>query len=506
MDVAERQRPRREQRRASRCRAHRASSRSRGSPSPPRSARDSTRAYTIVVARGSILSYFDHPPLHQWIAHFAALPLGEGAATRLPFIALVRRDRLADFALTRRLFGARAGLIALVRAQPHAVLLRLRRQLGRARRPAAVRAWRRRARRWRELFFDAPDAARRLAALARRRALARPRRPVEIQRRALRRWASSAFVALAPAPAALARASRALSGGAGRAGVIAPVIRVERAHTAGSRSRSRARAARPAGGWRPAPASARWRSARSPFCRPGSSCPWRPRCRLARGARGRRAAAVPALPRPAADRRLHAHAAVGRARLAALADARLVLRLPLLGAWLDRRLRGALGRLQRWAIASAALLARRSPSSSSAGGDGLARRASLRLRPGAVDPTLETFDWGALRAAPALNAGARFRRRDQMADGGKIALALGPDTPVFVFSDDPRGMALLVDSGDGSSAATGVSVVRARPTCAMRTRCGAARFPGFDRRAAAVHVDGAAGATKSRWRSFRRTA
>ena len=71
-------------------------------------------AYTIVVARRLDLSYFDHPPLHQWIAHFAALALGEGAATRLPFIALFAATGWLMFALTRRLFDARAGLIALV--------------------------------------------------------------------------------------------------------------------------------------------------------------------------------------------------------------------------------------------------------------------------------------------------------------------------------------------------------------------------------------------------------
>ena len=56
------------------------SSRWRGSPSPPLSAPDTTKSYTIVVARRLDLSYFDHPPLHQWIAHFAALILGEGTA------------------------------------------------------------------------------------------------------------------------------------------------------------------------------------------------------------------------------------------------------------------------------------------------------------------------------------------------------------------------------------------------------------------------------------------
>ncbi len=70
-------------------------------------------AYTIVVARRLDLSYFDHPPLHQWIAHYAALALGEGAATRLPFIALFAATGWLTFALTRRLFGARAGLVAL---------------------------------------------------------------------------------------------------------------------------------------------------------------------------------------------------------------------------------------------------------------------------------------------------------------------------------------------------------------------------------------------------------
>src|SRR5580704_6673993 len=45
-------------------------------------------SYTLAIARNLSLSYFDHPPLHQWIAHFAALTLGEGAATRLPFIFL----------------------------------------------------------------------------------------------------------------------------------------------------------------------------------------------------------------------------------------------------------------------------------------------------------------------------------------------------------------------------------------------------------------------------------
>jgi hypothetical protein len=69
-------------------------------------------AYTLTVARRLSWSYFDHPPLHQWIAHFAALALGEGALVRLPFIALFAITGWLMFLLTRDLFGPRAGLLA----------------------------------------------------------------------------------------------------------------------------------------------------------------------------------------------------------------------------------------------------------------------------------------------------------------------------------------------------------------------------------------------------------
>ena len=71
-------------------------------------------SYTLVLSRQLALSYFDHPPLHQWIAHFAALALGEGQASRLPFVALFAATGWLMFALTRRLFDARAGLVALI--------------------------------------------------------------------------------------------------------------------------------------------------------------------------------------------------------------------------------------------------------------------------------------------------------------------------------------------------------------------------------------------------------
>ena len=71
-------------------------------------------SYTLVISRQLALSYFDHPPLHQWIAHFTALALGEGRAARLPFIALFAATGWLMFVLTRRLFDARAALVALM--------------------------------------------------------------------------------------------------------------------------------------------------------------------------------------------------------------------------------------------------------------------------------------------------------------------------------------------------------------------------------------------------------
>lgn len=71
-------------------------------------------SYTIANARDLSLSYFDHPPLHYWIAH-AFLPiLGDGRAARLPFILLFTGSSWLLYLLTRRLFGAWAGVWAVL--------------------------------------------------------------------------------------------------------------------------------------------------------------------------------------------------------------------------------------------------------------------------------------------------------------------------------------------------------------------------------------------------------
>jgi len=63
-------------------------------------------------------------------------------------------------------------------------------------------------------------------------------------------------------------------------------------------------------------------------------------------------------------------------------------------------------------------------------------------------------------------------------DGGKVGLALGPNKPILVFSDDPRGLAFLSDSADfiGRDAAIVVAWDRRDATEARL----APYFAGFD--------------------------
>ena len=71
-------------------------------------------AYAIASGRLMSLSYFDHPPLHFWLAHLGELLCGEDWAARMPFIALGAGASWLMFLLTRRLFEARAALWAVI--------------------------------------------------------------------------------------------------------------------------------------------------------------------------------------------------------------------------------------------------------------------------------------------------------------------------------------------------------------------------------------------------------
>lgn len=69
-------------------------------------------SYSIAVARDLHASYFDHPPMHYWLAHAVEPLVGVSRMGRLPFILLFGGSAWIMFVLTRRLFGDAAGLWA----------------------------------------------------------------------------------------------------------------------------------------------------------------------------------------------------------------------------------------------------------------------------------------------------------------------------------------------------------------------------------------------------------
>jgi hypothetical protein len=70
----------------------------------------------------------------------------------------------------------------------------------------------------------------------------------------------------------------------------------------------------------------------------------------------------------------------------------------------------------------------------------------LMEQSGLADPMLESFEWSALKGAPIFRSPPDFVISTKWSDAGKIAVALGPQIPVFVLSNDPRGWAFLDDS------------------------------------------------------------
>jgi 4-amino-4-deoxy-L-arabinose transferase-like glycosyltransferase len=71
-------------------------------------------SYAVAVARQFSLSYFDHPPLHFWLAGaFAKLWHSEaGLVVRFPFVLCFAGTTWLLFKLTARFFGEQAGAVA----------------------------------------------------------------------------------------------------------------------------------------------------------------------------------------------------------------------------------------------------------------------------------------------------------------------------------------------------------------------------------------------------------
>jgi hypothetical protein len=131
---------------------------------------------------------------------------------------------------------------------------------------------------------------------------------------------------------------------------------------------------------------------------------------------------------------------------------------PLMGVWLDETAISDRA-LRRWAFVSVSVLAAAAAIVVLQSSTGWPLRLMAGQRAFA-DPTLETFDWRALRNAPLLRPPPLFVVSTKWSDAGKIAFALGPDIPVLVISDDPRGWA-FVDDSEKYVGHDGVLVVKA---------------------------------------------
>jgi hypothetical protein len=402
-------------------------------------------SYTIAISRRLDLSYFDHPPLHQWIAHFAALVLGEGPALRLPFIALFAATGWLMFALTRELFGARAGFWATFALNATGFFL------------VSAGAW------------VVPDGPLLLALAAAGLVFAKLLLGRPDKRAAWRLWVAGgfwlgvaglskynavffavglvAFVALSPrqrhwlarpAPYVAALISLAM---------ITPVVVWNARNGWISLAFQGVRGA-PGGQWRPVQLVAMvlgeiaWLT------------PW-----IFVPLLGGLIAAIRLAERD--ERRLFllclALPPIVLFTLTPLWGARglphwpmpgWLFAYPLLGVWLVEGWAQRLN-LRRWAIGSTALIAVIVVALASQTATGWITRA-LPLPRGVVDPTLEALSWAPLASAPLIAAdpAPTFVVSTKWSEGGKITLALGPRVPVIVASDDPRGMAFLEDSAD----------------------------------------------------------
>ena len=123
-----------------------------------------------------------------------------------------------------------------------------------------------------------------------------------------------------------------------------------------------------------------------------------------------------------------------------------VIVFALMGAWL-KQFGVSPGALRRLAVIASVLLAAIAGAAileASTGWPWLALAAGSGL----ADPTLEAFEWRELRKAPVFDQAPSFVIATKWSEAGKIALALGPQIPVFVLSNDPRGWAFLDDSAN----------------------------------------------------------
>ena len=410
-------------------------------------------AYTIAGARALHLSYFDHPPLHAWLTHASALAFGETRWVRLPFVLLFAGTGWLLFLLTRRLYGPRAGVWALLSLNltpfftlsaggwvvPDGPLLFFLLGAVLALVPAVLDGPRRTSRPWRAWLAGGLCLG--LAGLSKYNAVlialglvafvaASPRRRPWLAHPAPYVGGATALVTILPVVAWNARhgwaslgfqTGRALPGSGlhpgwalamalGETALVSPWVAAPLAIAAAGTLRAAVRRPRSgAGGAAPSddvgPADALLLCLSLPTIAAFTVAPlW--------ASRG-----LPHWPMPA-----------------------WLFLYPILGAWVagdghrrfDRR---------RWAIGSTMAFAALLVAGWGATRDGWLSSA-LPAATASRDPTLEALDWSGLRgSAPLTDAHAAFAVAVRWMDAGKVAVALGPEVPTYVFSDDPRQFA-----------------------------------------------------------------
>jgi 4-amino-4-deoxy-L-arabinose transferase-like glycosyltransferase len=398
-------------------------------------------SYTIALSRRLSLSYFDHPPLHLWIAHLSARAAGENVVARLPFVALFIATGWIAYRFASRLFGSRPALIALFTLNVTPFFF------------ASAGSW------------IVPDGPLLFGLIIAASAAARLFFPEPQE--APSAWRLWLLIGVGLGLAGLSKYSAALTAGGVAAFVL--ISRDERRwlkHPAPYVSACVAFAMitpviwwNARNGW----ASFAFQGARGV---PGGLHP----AQFLTMALGEVAFLSPwifaplvaglagAFRRRRDDRRLF---------LLCLSLPPIVLftltplwggrgqphwtmpgwffAFPLLGAWADE-LGVSVGALRRWAFMSSALLAIIAGAAvldASTGWPWAVLAAGSR----SADPLLEVLDWRDLTKAPIFDHAPGFIISTKWSDAGKIALAFGPRTPVFVLSNDPRGWAFLDESG-----------------------------------------------------------
>jgi 4-amino-4-deoxy-L-arabinose transferase-like glycosyltransferase len=399
-------------------------------------------SYTIAISRCLCLSYFDHPPLHLWIAHFAARAMGESVVSRTPFVALFFATGWIAYRLASRLFGPRSALIALFALNVTPVFFASAGSWVVPDGPLlfglATAAWAAS-----RLFFaqslDEASAWRLwlivgvglgLAGLSKYSAL-------------LTAGGLAAFVLLSPKqrhwlkhPAPYVSACIACA-------MITPVILWNARHGWISFEFQGARGA-PHDGLRPAQFLTMVLGEVA-FLSPWIFVPL--------------VAGMMSAFRQRQDERYLFLLCLSLPPIVLFSLTPLwggrgqphwtmpgwFFAFPLLGAWVDQ-LGISVGALRRWAFFSSAALAAIAGVAvlqASTGWPWTVLTAGSRV----ADPMLEAFAWRDLKKAPIFDQAPSFIISTKWSDAGKIALAFGPRIPVFVLSNDPRGWAFLDESG-----------------------------------------------------------